>query len=122
MPGGKDGSLLGLIGVHPAAAAGVIAVDLMLFGATAATAGVGWAASAPIGFALGVAIALIQSRGSPRDDPGLAIGKGILVGVLTAIPTPLPSVIVFGAGTAGAGAWIVARRKRRELGRPAESH
>ena len=121
MAGGKDGSILGLIGVHPAAAAGVIAVDLMLFGATAATAGVGWAASVPIGIALGVAIALIQSRGSPRDDPGLAIGKGILVGVLTAIPTPLPSVIVLGAGTAGAGAWIAARRSRRKLGRSAES-
>ena len=106
-----------LFGLHPAAAAGVIAVDVMLFGATAATLGVGWAASVPVGAALGVATALIQARGSPRDDPGLAVGKGILVGLLTAIPTPLPSVLVFGAGVAGTRSWLAARR-RGELGRP----
>ena len=118
MVSGKGGSLLGLIGLHPATAAGVISVDLMLFGATAATLGAGWGISIPVGVVLGIAAALIQSRGSPRDDPALAIGKGMLVGLLTAIPTPLPSVLVLGAGAAGAGAWIQARRNRRKLGPP----
>ncbi|MDE2935746.1 MAG: hypothetical protein OXP37_02785 [Chloroflexota bacterium] len=101
------------------AAAGVIAVDVMLYGATAATLGAGWVISVPVGAALGIAIALIQARGSPRDDPGLAVGKGVLVGLLTAIPTPLPSVVVLGAGAAGARSWLAARNDRRKLDRPA---
>lgn len=111
--------MLRLFGLHPVAAAGVIAVDVMLFGATSATLGTGWAVSVPVGAALGIAVALVQVRGSPRDDPGLAIGKGILVGLLTAIPTPLPSVIVLGAGVAGARSWLAGRHSRRKLGRPA---
>lgn len=111
-------SMQKLFGLHPVAAAGVIAVDVMLFGATAATLGTGWGVSIPVGAALGIAIALIQVRGSPRDDLGLAVGKGILVGLLTAIPTPLPSVLVFGAGLAGARSWLAARRGRGKLGRP----
>ena len=109
MVGEKSSSLLGFIGLHPAAA-GVIAVDLMLFGTTAATLGVGWTVSIPVGFVMGIATALIQNRGSLREDPGLAVGKGVLVGLLTAIPTPLPSVLVLGAGVAGAGALEKARR------------
>lgn len=101
------------IGLHPAAATGVIAIDLMLFGATAATLGVGWTVSIPVGFVLRVATALIQNRGFLQDDPGLAVGKGVLVGLLTAIPTPLPSVLVLGAGVAGAGAWLKVWRFRR---------
>ena len=111
--------MLRLFGLHPVAAAGVIAVDVMLFGAASSTLGVGWLISVPVGAALGVAIALIQVRGSPRDDPGLAIGKGILIGLLTAIPTPLPSVVVLGAGAAGARSWLAARNSRPKLARPA---
>lgn len=118
MRSAKGSSLLGFIGLHPAAATGVIAIDLMLFGATAATLGVGWAVSIPVGIVLGIATALIQYRGSPGDDLLLAAGKGILAGLLTAIPTPLPSVLVLGAGAAGAGAWIQARRNRRRIGPP----
>lgn len=114
----RDSSLLGFIGLHPAAATGVIAIDLMLFGATAATLGAGWAVSIPVGIVLGIATALIQHRGSPGDDRLLAAGKGILVGLLTAIPTPLPSVLVLGAGAAGAGAWIESRRNRRRIRPP----
>lgn len=113
------GSMLRLFGLHPVAAAGVIAVDVMLFGATSATLGTGWVVSVPVGAALGIAIALIQVRGSPRDDLGVAVGKGILVALLTAIPTPLPSVIVLGAGAAGARSWLAARNDRRKLDRPA---
>ena len=94
--------MLRVIGIHPMAAAGVIAIDAMLFGGTVVTGGVGLLASLPVGIALAVAVCLIQHCGSPRDNLGLAAGKGIMVGLLTAIPTPLPSVFVFGAGTAGA--------------------
>ena len=104
--------MLRVIGIHPMAAAGVIAADSMLFGGTVVTAGLGWVASVPVGIAIAVAVFLIQHRGSPRDDLGLAAGKGIIVGVLTAIPTPLASVFVVGAGTAGA---IIRKRRTGPL-------
>ena len=111
--GGGGVSFLGVIGIHPAAAGGVVAVDSMLFGTIVATLGVGWVASVPVGVALGIAVTLIQHRGSPQDDLGLAAGKGIIVGILTAIPTPLPSVFVAGAGMAGAVTMLRDWRRRR---------
>ncbi len=112
--------MLNRFGIHPFAAAGVIAVDSMLFGATASTGGFGWSASLPVGMVLGLAVGLIQHRGSPPDDPGLAIGKGIMVGILTAIPTPLPAVLTAGAGMAGA-ATMLRNRKRKQLGTDAQA-
>ena len=106
-------SFLDVVGVHPAAAAGVVAVDSMLFGTAVATLGVGWVASVPIGVVLCIAVTLIQHRGSPQDDLGLAVGKGIIIGILTAIPTPLPSALVAGAGTAGAVTMLRDWRRRR---------
>lgn len=100
------------IGLHPAAAVGVAAVDSMLFGATTATLGAGWLASIPVGIALGIGVGLIQHRGPLQDDPGLAAGKGILVAVLTAIPTALPSYLSMPlAGTAGAVTLVRNRRR-----------
>ena len=105
--------MLTRVGIHPLAALGVIAADSMLFGGTVLTVGSGWLVSVPFGIALGVAVGLIQHYGSAHDDPGLATGKGILIGVLTAIPTPLPSLIVAGAGTAGAVTMFRNRRQKR---------
>ena len=107
--------MLTTVGVHPLAAVGIIAVDSMLFGGTIASGGVGWGASVPVGFAVGVAVGLIQRRGTPPDDLGLAVGKGLMVAVLTAIPTPLPSALVAGAGTAGA-VTLLRNRRRERLG------
>ena len=104
------------VGIHPAVAVTVVAVDSMLFGGTVATGGIGWAASIPVGIVLGAAAGLIQRRGSPQDDLGLAAGKGLVVGLLTAIPTPLPAVLVAGAGTAGAVTMFRQRQERRRLG------
>lgn len=103
----------GVIGIHPAGAIGVVAVDFMLFGGTVAIAGAGWIVSVPIGLALGIAITLIQHRGSPQDDLFLAAGKGILIAILTAIPTPLPSAFVAAFGTAGAVSMLRQRRQRK---------
>ena len=105
--------MLTTVGIHPLAAVGVIAVDSMLFGGTVASVGVGWGASVPVGLAVGVAVGLIQRRGSLPDDLGLAVGKGLMVAVLTAIPTPLPSALVAGAGTAGAVNLLRDRRRKR---------
>ena len=69
----------------------VIAVDSMLFGGTVATGGIGWAASVPRRDRLGCC-GRPQRRGSPQNDLGLAAGKGLVVGLLTAIvPTAPPS-------------------------------
>ena len=107
--------MLRLICLDPVVAVAVVAVDMMLFGATAAALGIGWIASIPIGLALGVAVTLVQRR-APANDLGLAVGKGLIVAILTAIPTPLPSLLVAGAGVAGAmDLW---RLCRRELPRP----
>lgn len=106
--------MLTRLGIHPLAALGVIAVDSMLFGGTVLTGGPGWLVSVPVGVALGVAVGLIQHRGPAHDDLGLAAGKGIMIGVLTAIPTPLPSLIGAGtAGTAGAVTMLVDWRQKR---------
>ena len=105
--------MLATVGIQPLAALGVIAVDSMLFGGTVVTGGVGWGASVPVGIALGVGVGLLQHFGSPRDDLGLAAGKGIIIAVLTAIPTPLPSLLIGGAGTAGAVKMLRDRRQNR---------
>ena len=102
------------MGIHPAAAVGVIAVDVMLFGGTVATLGTGWAISIPVGIVLAIAVALIQHGALPRDNLALAAGKGILIGLLTAIPTPLPSAITLASGTMG-GITLFRDRKTRSL-------
>ena len=106
-------TMLTTVGLHPLAATAIIAVDSMLFGGTVVTGGLGWAVSVPAGVVLGVAAGLIQHRGSPQDNPGLAAGKGLVVAVLTAIPTPLPAALVAGAGTAGAVTMFRQRRLKR---------
>ena len=101
--------MLQTVGLHPLAAVVVVGVDTMLFGGTVVTAGVGWAASLPVGCALCVGVALLQRNGF-SDSWGLAVGKGIVAGLLTAIPTPLPSALIAGGGAAGAARLLLNRR------------
>ena len=77
-------------GLHPLTAMGLFVVDWMLFGEEVATAGIGWVISLPVGMALGLAVILIQKH-AYRDETMPALAKGLLVGLLTAIPTPLAS-------------------------------
>jgi hypothetical protein len=77
-------------GLHPLTAMGLFAVDWMLFGGEVATGGIGWLISLPVGMVLGFASILIQKHGY-RDETMPALAKGLLVGLLTAIPTPLAS-------------------------------
>ena len=104
-------SLFQTMGLHPVAAFAAVAVDWMLFGGSLATMGIGWAVSIPVGLALGAGVALVQqSERGFNDDWAPAVGKGILVGLLTAIPTALPSVAVAGAGMAGAARMFLDRK------------
>jgi hypothetical protein len=85
-------------GIHPLVAVGLVAVDFLLFGADAT--GVGWLLSCLVATALMLPSILIQHF-SYKDKWGTAIAKGIVVGILTAIPTPLPAVITGTGGIMG---------------------
>jgi hypothetical protein len=78
------------VGLHPLTALGLFVVDWMLFGEEIATGGVGWLISLPVGLVLGVAAILIQKH-LYKDETAPAVAKGLLVGLLTAIPAPLSS-------------------------------
>jgi len=99
-----------LFGFHPLVAFGMLAVDWMLFGQESVTLGITWPISIAVAAALAIPCALIQKFGM-IDQWGLAIGKAAIVGILTAIPTPLPSTATFIAGTLGTVALIADSRR-----------
>jgi len=78
-------------GLHPLTALGLFAVDWMLFGEEVATGGAGGLISLPVGVVLGLIAILIQKH-SYKDETAPAVAKGLLVGLLTAIPAPLSSL------------------------------
>jgi hypothetical protein len=102
-----------MLGLHPLVAFGMIAADLMLFGGEAATAGIGLAVTIPVALALALPCILLQ-RYSFKDDWGAAIGKGLMVGVLTAIPFPIGSPITIVGGILGLRG-MKAKPKSKEL-------
>ena len=77
----------------------VIIVDVMLFSAD--VSGVGWLLSCIIAAALTVPCILFQ-RYAYKDSWGIAIAKGMLVGIITAVPTALPAVVTGTGGVMGA--------------------
>ena len=104
--------LAAALGIHPVPAFVVITVDWMLFVAAVGTFGTGWTVSIPLAIVLALAVVLFQHRGSPHDELGLAVAKGLFVGILTAIPTALPSYLVLGQGIAGGVAMYLDHRSR----------
>ncbi len=88
------------VGLHPLVAFGMFACDWMLFGGEAGSAGVGLAITVPVALALTIPCILLQ-RFSFKDGWGAAIAKGLLVGVLTAIPMPLGSPATLAGGVIG---------------------
>ncbi len=98
-------------GLHPLVGFGAVAADWMLFGAEAASLGIGWAISVPVAAALALPASLIQKH-SFGDPWGAALGKSLLLAVLVAIPTPLPSAAALAAGALGAAKAISRRQKQ----------
>ncbi|MBN1863308.1 MAG: hypothetical protein JW808_00240 [Victivallales bacterium] len=86
------------LGLHPLVALGMIVVDLMLFGPDAT--GVGWMVSCSIAAVL-TAPCIIMQRYAYKDSWLVAISKGVILGVITAIPSPLPSLLTGIGGIAG---------------------
>jgi len=98
-----------LAGLHPLVGFGMVVVDLMLFGPESASLFITWPISIAVATALTIPCLLIQKYGM-REQWRLAIGKGALVGILTAIPTPLPSIITLIGGTLGTVALLADSR------------
>lgn len=98
-----------MAGLHPLVGFGMVAIDWMLFGPESASMGITWPISIAVATALTIPCVLIQKYGM-REQWGLAIGKGALVGILTAIPTPLPSFINFLGGALGTVALLADSR------------
>jgi len=105
-----DSGALQLLGLHTIAAEAITAIDSMLFGVNAATLGVTWVGSIPIGAAVGAGVYFIQ-KGTYDDDWMLAAGKAIIVSVLTAIPTAIPAALSVGAGVLGTVKTLRNRKK-----------
>ncbi|MBC8333782.1 MAG: hypothetical protein ISR59_12375 [Anaerolineales bacterium] len=102
------------LGLHPLVGFGMVAVDMMLFGAEAATFELIWPISVAVGAALTIPSILIQ-RHSFKDSWGASIGKGMLVGVLTAIPTPLPALVPLLGGTLGTIQMLGSGKEKKAL-------
>lgn len=99
-----------MVGLHPFVGFGMVAVDVMLFGSESISLGVTWPISIAIAAILTIGCVLIQKYGM-REQWGLALGKGILVGILTAIPTPIPSIFTLAGGVVGTVALIADGRR-----------
>lgn len=89
-----------LFGIHPAIASLTMIVDLMLFGGEVATMGAILPVSIGAGAVLGLIAYLAQRRWYDDDKDSAAI-KALILGFLTAIPTPLPAILTVPSGIIG---------------------
>lgn len=109
-------------GIHPLVAFTMVCIDTMLFLPTEVMA----TAGAPIteGFTLVVSElilvliaifltipAVLLQKYHYKDCWGVALGKGFIVGLLTAIPTPLPSLMTGALGVIGATKMLSSKSK-----------
>ena len=79
------------LGLHPTVGFAMIIIDLMLGTGELLSGGLGWFVSIGIAIVFTVASALIQ-KNLHNDNWGAAVGKSLLVGLFTAIPTPIPTL------------------------------
>jgi hypothetical protein len=89
-----------LFGLDPRIAFLTFIVDAMLFGGVALTAGL----LIPVALVAGVVLGFITYRAQMKwygDDRESALIKGVIVGLLTAIPTPLPAILYVPSGILG---------------------
>jgi hypothetical protein len=89
-----------LFGIHPTIASLALIVDLMLFGGEVLTLGELLPVSIGAGFVLGI-ITYLAQRKWYGDDKEAARIKGLIIGLLTAIPTPLPAALYIPSGIVG---------------------
>jgi hypothetical protein len=98
-----------VFGLDPRVAFLTLVVDSMLFGGDVATLGATVLLSVPAGVVLG-AITYKAQRHWYGDDRESALIKGLVVGLLTAIPTSLPGLLTIPSGLIGLAHML--RRKK----------
>jgi hypothetical protein len=89
-----------LFGLDPRIAFLMFLIDVMLFGGEVLTLGL----LIPVAMVAGVVLGFITYRAQKRwygDDPDAALIKAAIVGLLTAIPTPLPAIAYLPSGLLG---------------------
>ena len=89
-----------MFGLHPTIAMLTILVDLMVFGGTFVTAGIGWPVLAMAAAGLGY----VTYKGQVNwfgDDADSAKIKAVIIAVLTAIPVPIASALAVFMGITG---------------------
>ena len=107
-PGAASG-FARIFGLDPRIALLTIVVDSMLFGGQVLTLGTSALLSVPAGIALGF-ITYKAQRSWYGDDRDSALIKGLIVALLTAIPTSLPGFLTIPSGIVGLVDLV--RRKR----------
>lgn len=90
-----------MFGIDPRVAFLTFILDIMLFGAEAGTFG-----TSTVFFSVpaGLVLAYIAFKAQMKwygDDRESAVIKGLILGLLTAIPTPLPAILYVPAGVLG---------------------
>jgi hypothetical protein len=89
-----------IFGLDPRIAFLTFVIDLMLFGGVVLT----WGLLIPIALVAGLVLGFITYRAQMRwygDDRESALIKGVIIGLLTAIPTPLPAILYIPSGLLG---------------------
>jgi len=89
-----------IFGLDPRIAFLTFVVDLMLFGGEILTFGL----LIPIALVAGIVLGFITYRAQMKwygDDRESALIKAVVIGLLTAIPTPLPAVVYVPSGVLG---------------------
>ena len=89
-----------ILGLHPIVGFGMFAIDQLIFGMNMISMGFLIPVSIIIGILMTFAAILIQKSGTP-DGWGMAIGKGIMVGIITAIPTSISSICLIPSAVLG---------------------
>jgi hypothetical protein len=109
-PAASHGHFGQMFGLDPRVTLLTLVVDTMLFGGSLATLGASTLLSVPAGIALGF-ITYKAQRHWYRDDRESAVIKGLIVGLLTAIPTSLPGFLTIPSGIVGL-VHLLPRRRR----------
>jgi hypothetical protein len=90
-----------MFGIDPRVAFLTVIVDMMLFGVETATVEL---STIFVSVPVGIVLAVIAYRAQMKwygDDRETALIKGLTLGLLTAIPTPLPAILYIPAGIVG---------------------
>jgi hypothetical protein len=89
-----------VFGLDPRIAFLTFVVDIMLFGGELMSLGL----LVPMALAVGIVLGFVTYRAQMKwygDDRENALIKGVIVGLLTAIPTPLPAIVAIPSGIVG---------------------